>query len=642
MNDTSAIPEPSAAIDLARERDFRLGALVVRPSACRVVAGDQETRVEPRVMEVLVRLVRSLNQTVTRDDLIECCWGGRFISDQAVTRVIYQLRSLTRGLDPPPYVLETVPKVGFRLLADEPAFAPEPAPAAPSRPAGALRRLARRPRLAAAAAVALAALVATTGWAAWRAREAGAHDGRAEVAAFQPLQGEPALQRYAVNLGDAVARVLSANGVDTSQRAARPADGWSPWGPEFRIAGTIDHVGESYVIGAKVLDRRSGDVLWARRFERNAAQPAAFDEEAANLIADTLYCALWHRKVSGRPMTPAVFSLFMNACVERREAGAGASMRFVELTERIVRAAPDNAYAHSFHAIAQGAAAADSLISAAGAAAHAQAAGAAAQRALQLDPQNGEAYQALALRYSGRGHWLERERDSQRAIQLTPTLPNGLNFNVNLLREMGRVQAATELNRRTVAADPFSPDQLGTLALLRAAAGDLPEARALAARMERLDPEKAVEIRYVIAFWWDDPRKGAAALRPYANLPDPDYACHRAYLARLAEAGAGHALRGLPPECPPGAWSVRMLARQGDVDGAYAMLAAAPDSYRNPILFYYPEMRALRRDPRFMPLAHRIGLVDYWLKSGRWPDFCAEPDLPYDCRTVAKALSERA
>jgi hypothetical protein len=41
-----------------------------------------------------------------------------------------------------------------------------------------------------------------------------------------------------------------------------------------------------------------------------------------------------------------------------------------------------------------------------------------------------------------------------------------------------------------------------------------------------------------------------------------------------------------------------------------------------------------------MPLAARLGLVAAWRETGKWPDFCAEPDLPYNCAAVAKALLE--
>jgi hypothetical protein len=32
-------------------------------------------------------------------------------------------------------------------------------------------------------------------------------------------------------------------------------------------------------------------------------------------------------------------------------------------------------------------------------------------------------------------------------------------------------------------------------------------------------------------------------------------------------------------------------------------------------------------------------LLDYWRASGKWPDFCFEPDLPYDCKAEAAKLA---
>jgi len=39
-----------------------------------------------------------------------------------------------------------------------------------------------------------------------------------------------------------------------------------------------------------------------------------------------------------------------------------------------------------------------------------------------------------------------------------------------------------------------------------------------------------------------------------------------------------------------------------------------------------------------MRLAKRVGLLDYWEKSGKWPDYCAEPDMPYDCKKETAKL----
>ena len=56
-------------------------------------------------------------------------------------------------------------------------------------------------------------------------------------------------------------------------------------------------------------------------------------------------------------------------------------------------------------------------------------------------------------------------------------------------------------------------------------------------------------------------------------------------------------------------------------------------------IYFRPQMKRFRNDPRFMMVAKRAGLIDYWQKSGHWPDFCSDPDVPYDCKAEAAKLS---
>jgi DNA-binding winged helix-turn-helix (wHTH) protein len=120
--------------ELAVEPDFRLGTLDVRPSVCRVLHGDVEIRVEALTMSALVVLARSTGATVTKEELVAACWQGRFVSDDAIARTISKVRLLARGVTPPPFVLEVVPKVGYRLVAgtnevvaaNEPSVSPYP------------------------------------------------------------------------------------------------------------------------------------------------------------------------------------------------------------------------------------------------------------------------------------------------------------------------------------------------------------------------------------------------------------------------------------------------------------------------------------------------------------------------------------
>ena len=55
-------------------------------------------------------------------------------------------------------------------------------------------------------------------------------------------------------------------------------------------------------------------------------------------------------------------------------------------------------------------------------------------------------------------------------------------------------------------------------------------------------------------------------------------------------------------------------------------------------VYFRPALNGLRHDPRFMQIAAKAGLVSYWKRSGHWPDFCSEPDLPYQCEKAAGAF----
>jgi hypothetical protein len=52
-----------------------------------------------------------------------------------------------------------------------------------------------------------------------------------------------------------------------------------------------------------------------------------------------------------------------------------------------------------------------------------------------------------------------------------------------------------------------------------------------------------------------------------------------------------------------------------------------PDGYRIGLLFH-AAMPELRNDRRFVSLCARLGLVEFWLATGKWPD-CVD-EVPYD------------
>jgi DNA-binding winged helix-turn-helix (wHTH) protein/tetratricopeptide (TPR) repeat protein len=121
-------------IELAHSRPFRIGTLEVRPESREVVDGSRRETLEPRVMQVLVALASAKGHTLSRDDLIESCWGGRAVSDDAVNRVISRLRALARSFGG--FTVETISRVGYRLVEQDRASmndAPAPIPVSPMR-----------------------------------------------------------------------------------------------------------------------------------------------------------------------------------------------------------------------------------------------------------------------------------------------------------------------------------------------------------------------------------------------------------------------------------------------------------------------------------------------------------------------------
>jgi len=140
-------------VPLACEKDFYVGRWLVEPSNGRVCDGSSEARFEPKVMQVLVFLSKKAGRTVSRDELIENVWYGTVVSEDAINRCISRLR---RTFQPDPAVrIETLPKIGYRLLADirevpaqERLEAPEdPSPPASASPEPELRRAFRSRRV---------------------------------------------------------------------------------------------------------------------------------------------------------------------------------------------------------------------------------------------------------------------------------------------------------------------------------------------------------------------------------------------------------------------------------------------------------------------------------------------------------------
>ena len=113
-------PGPSTTrIDLAAEPEFELGGMQIKPAERAVVVNGDRRELQPRVMQVLVALAHARPAVVSRDRLIEQCWDGRVVGDDALNRCILALRHLAQEFSPQPFTIGTVARVGHRLVVPD-------------------------------------------------------------------------------------------------------------------------------------------------------------------------------------------------------------------------------------------------------------------------------------------------------------------------------------------------------------------------------------------------------------------------------------------------------------------------------------------------------------------------------------------
>lgn len=103
-------------IDLALCDDFDIGPVRVCPSSREILGRNRTVVVEPKVMQMLVALSRNPGRVVSRDKLIEQCWDGRVVGEDAINRVIGKLRRAATDACDKAFRVETVARVGLRLV----------------------------------------------------------------------------------------------------------------------------------------------------------------------------------------------------------------------------------------------------------------------------------------------------------------------------------------------------------------------------------------------------------------------------------------------------------------------------------------------------------------------------------------------
>ena len=507
---------------------FEVAGCRVEPASLQVTVDGQDVRVEAKVMLVLLYLSEHAGRVVSRAELEEQLWPGRVVTEDSVTKAIAKLRRVFGDDAHNPRVIETIPKSGYRLIADvERPIETRPPVASDSDPATHTPPRHRTPKwkwvVAIGAAVLLiAGLLQTLVWVAPVPPQSVAKPDRPAVAVipFENLGRMPDDDYFADGItADLITDLSKLNGLlviapgttfTYRDGGAEPARISSELGVDYLVTGTVQRLQQDLRINVNLIDARSGRALWGERYVGDLEQVFPMQDRITVEVAAALEVELApadHQRLASRSTTSI--------------AAYDAYLRGFEAHGR--RSEAQNLLARRYF-----------------------------EEAVALDPEFARAYAGLALTYSREAidGWTPEPsrslelaaRQADKAAELDPSLPQ-VHFVIGQVRLFQRLHyEAVAAAERAIDVDPNYADAFALLAWTLNYAGRPTKAMSalnMAMRLNPRPPASYLEILGEIYFVQGRYQDSASMFQQVLDV-NPAYLRARLWnAAALVRAGAG-------------------------------------------------------------------------------------------------------
>jgi tetratricopeptide (TPR) repeat protein len=417
------------------------------------------------------------------------------------------------------------------------------------------------------------------------------------------------------------------------------------------FSGTAKAIGADIGVSMRLDDPVQQATLWTRQMSAPPIQSAQLQARVGALTVAVLNCSTQALAPKVR-MTDGALQAFLHACelsetADHGTGGGSPTEAMLEAMRQATRAAPDFAAGHSMLSkhLAFVASATDQPSLRPEAERE-------ARRALQLDPKDPDGFVTLGLLAPPLDFAL-REKLFREALATDPAWSHANGFLANVMTDVGRLRDALTLFQRAAVSNPQSIDWTqeaagGLIRVGQTAAAD----RELADEAE-LWPDDLETWNYQFQSMlaqkrWTDALKVLDRAGNFGAAVSPDYVSHwRAMLSALQSgdprARSALRLKLLASAADDPQQTVSDLSMLGFIDDAFVVgQQFLPGHSGSPRFLFQPATAVLLRDPRFMPLAAHFGLIEYWRRTGHWPDFCSDSSLPYSCsREAAKFAAQR-
>jgi DNA-binding winged helix-turn-helix (wHTH) protein/TolB-like protein len=652
---------------------FILANWEIRPRHGILLRRDQvpaePVRIEPRVMAVLTCLARHAGEVVTRDELCTEVWGGRVVSDEALSRCISLLRHVLADDSREPRFIRTIARIGYTLVPIPQQLAPSAEDATDAlsassagsvvtegtikvRPPGPeahwMTRLRSRSGRRVILGVGCVALIIALALA-YASRNVHSNVdsppplvtrllvlpfGHSEAPSF----GRDVGVEVADEIADSLAHVgrLQISGRTSADTLAAEHTGAVEAGRKLGVDavlnGEVAELPGQLQVTVRLTATKDTRLLWSHVYVRQAADIFAAQNSIAAAVVHELIGLLNPESLAGAPGAeqnshdPEAYQLYLRGAHQVRLRGEDSLRRAVDLFSAAARRDPTYARAQVGLAYAYALLPSYSNEDPAEMNALAEKALVSADR---LSHTRSEGAGARAYLDFMRGQWIKAETAFRSAIVADPNNPDVRQMYSQLLAAVGRIDAALAQVRLAQEIDPLAPvvaDRLGILQLWLGHDAEAASDRALARELG-LDEISYPETRILLELHQHDDAEAADGLRHLEGAlnrsdvwVDPTIDAYRHPEKRPA------AIQLLDRTLASGGISTRiyfgLMVLLESPARALRAFAALPGSDINYLeLLFSVDAAAIRRDPAFGDFTRKMGLEAYWDRFG-WPGAC--------------------
>ena len=635
----------------------RFGTYEVSLHSGEVRKAGLRIRVQQQPLKLLEILLERPGEVVTREELRSRVWSDESFGDfdQAVNIAIGKLRSALGDSAENPRFIETLPKRGYRFIADVSVVDADAHPRRPESVAGDLpgsqkKKKELEPKVQDAG---LAVVHKRQQWPAlqviigsalvvsltiifvvlFRSRgHAPAGIRSLAVLPLENLSADASQNYFADGMTDelitdlaqiSALRVISRTSVMVYKGARKPLPQIArELNVDAVVEGTVLRSGDQVRITAQLIEASTDKHLWSQSYEGELRDSLALQNNVARAIAEQIRINLTPQEQAAlknvKVVNPQAYESYLKGrYFWNKRTSDGLKVALAYFTQAIEE---DPNYAQAYSGLADTYALLGDWQYAVMTPKEAfPKAKAAAIKALELDSAMGEAHNSLAFVLDGFDWDFDSAgKEFLRAIELNPGYATAHHWYAWHLSLLGRYDEAIEEMRKALNLDPLSLIINADLAELLVLAHSYDESIQQSRKTIRMDPNFALAHNQLAQAYLQKHMYGEAvaelqkALQLSGASPTSIANLARAYVVSGKRSEALELLSELKKRSNPdysNASEIAMIyASFGDTDQAMNWLEKGYEERFNPGVLLRPGFDPLRSDPRFQNLVHRIGL----------------------------------